>query len=49
MVSPISGNPVEIGRLAHAEVGRERPATLSSGMRSGPARIALSAPYGLAE
>lgn len=49
MISPISGQPVEIGELAQGEVGRERTGTLSSAMRSGPARIALSATYGIAE
>jgi hypothetical protein len=49
MVSPISGKPVEIGELAQTEVGRERTGALSAGMRSGPARIALSAPYGITE
>jgi hypothetical protein len=49
MVSPITGKPVEIGELAQGEVGRERSGALGAGMHSGPARIALSAPYGIAE
>jgi hypothetical protein len=49
MVSPITGNPVAIGKLAQAEIGRERTGAHTVGMRSGPARIALSAPYGIAE
>jgi hypothetical protein len=49
MVSPVSGKPVVLGELARGEVGRDRTGTLSSGMRSGTARIALSATYGITE